>query len=61
MFWMSKKETRHFKLTAVERLDDGEGEVRSGTWACHLGCFLDVCQTSDFGVLDYRSQGWRAP
>lgn len=60
MFWMSKKETRHFKLTVVEILDDKEGEVRSGTWAYHPGCFLDVCQTSDFDVLDYRSQGFRA-
>lgn len=42
MFWMSKKETRHFKLTVVEILDDREGEVRSGTRAYHLGCFLDV-------------------
>lgn len=61
MFWMLKKETRHFKLTVVEILDDKEGEVRLGTWAYHPSCFLDVCQKSDFDVLDYRSQGWRTP
>lgn len=61
MFWMSKKETRHFKLTVVEILDDKEGKVILGTWAHHPSCFLDVCQKSDFDVLDYRSQGWRAP
>jgi len=32
MPWMSKKETRHFKLlTVAEILDDKEGDVRSGT------------------------------
>ena len=43
MFWMSKKETRHFKLlTVAEILDDKEGEGRSGTWASRPGCCLNV-------------------
>lgn len=43
MFWMSKKEARHFKLlTQAEILDDKEGEVRSETLAYRPGCFLNV-------------------
>lgn len=43
MFWMSKKEMRHYKLlTLAEILDNKEGKVRSGTWACLPGCFLNA-------------------